>query len=141
MTPLCDCALRNCEAVYYLVLAELNQTSDDDRYAFVKVSVINRARRQSGFPTFIPCQRQDAHVLRKRRQSHQGDKLCDVNTVPLALVARWPVFSARGSDADDEPHGRRTPLEGNQAVSSEVGFLSYTLDSDYGIWCGLIIYF
>ena len=61
----------------------------------------NRARRQSGFPTFIPCQRQDANVLPKRRQSHQGDKLCDVSTVPL--VARWPVFLARGSDADGEP--------------------------------------
>ena len=61
-----------------------------------------RARRQSGFPTFIPCQRQDANVLPKRRQSHQGDKLCDVSTVPL--VARWPVFLARGSDADGGPH-------------------------------------
>ena len=64
--------------------------------------VRNRVRRQSGFPTFIPRQRQDAHVLPKRRQSHQGDKLCDVSTVPL--VARWPVFLARGSDADGEPH-------------------------------------
>ena len=62
----------------------------------------NRARRQRGFPTFISCQRQDANVLPKRRQSHQGDKLCDVGTVPL--VARWPVFLARGSDADGEPH-------------------------------------
>ena len=62
----------------------------------------NRARRQSGFPTLISCQRQDANVLPKRRQSHQGDKLCDVSTVPL--VARWPVFLARGSDADGEPH-------------------------------------
>ena len=62
----------------------------------------NRARRQSGFPTFISCQRQDAHVLPKRRQSHQGDKLYDVSTVPL--VARGPVFLARGSDADGEPH-------------------------------------
>ena len=62
----------------------------------------NRARRQSGFPTFISCKRQDANVLPKRRQSHQGDKLCDVSTVPL--VARWPVFLARGSDADGEPH-------------------------------------
>ena len=41
-------------------------------------------------------------MLPKRRQSHQGDKLCDVSTVPL--VARWPVFLARGSDADGEPH-------------------------------------
>ena len=62
----------------------------------------NRVRRQSGFPTFISCQRQDANVLPERRQSHQGDKLCDVSTVPL--VARWPVFLARGSDADGEPH-------------------------------------
>ena len=62
----------------------------------------NRVRLQSGFPTFISCQRQDANVLPKRRQSHQGDKLCDVSTVPL--VARWPVFLARGSDADGEPH-------------------------------------
>ena len=62
----------------------------------------NRARRQSGFPTFISCQRHDVNVLPKRRQSHQGDKLCDVSTVPL--VARWPVFLARGSDADGEPH-------------------------------------
>ena len=62
----------------------------------------NRARRQSAFPTFISCQRQDANVLPKRRQSHQGDKLCDVSTVPL--VARWPVFLARGSDADGELH-------------------------------------
>ena len=60
------------------------------------------ARRQSGFPTFISCQRQDAHVLPKRRQSHQGDKLCDVSTVPL--VARWPVLLAGGSHADGEPH-------------------------------------
>ena len=59
-------------------------------------------RSQSGFPTFISCQRQDANVLPKRRQSHQGDKLYDVSTVPL--VARWPVFLARGSDADGEPH-------------------------------------
>ena len=65
-------------------------------------STTNRVRRQSGFPTFIPCQRQDANVLPKRRQSHQGDKLCDVSTVPL--VARWPVFLARRSDADGEPH-------------------------------------
>ena len=64
----------------------------------------NRARRQSGFPTFISCQRQDANVLPKWRQSHQGDKLCDVSTVPL--VARWPVFLARGSDVDSEPHSR-----------------------------------
>ena len=72
----------------------------------------NRARRQSGFPTFISCQRQDAHVrvLPKRRQSHQGDKLCDVSTVPL--VARWPIFLARGSDADGEPHSR----EGGSAI-------------------------
>ena len=62
----------------------------------------DRVRRQSGFPTVISCQRQDAHVLPKRRQSHQGDKLCDVSTVPL--VARWPVLLARGSDADGEPH-------------------------------------
>ena len=41
-------------------------------------------------------------MLPKRRQSHQGDKLCDVSTVPL--VARGPVFLARGSDADGEPH-------------------------------------
>ena len=60
------------------------------------------ARHQSGFPMFRPCQRQDANVLPKRRQSHQGDKLCDVGTVPL--VARWPrIFGAR-SDADGEPH-------------------------------------
>ena len=62
----------------------------------------NRTRRQSGFPTFILYQRQDANVLPKRRQLHQGDKLCDVSTVPL--VARWPVFLALGSDADGEPH-------------------------------------
>ena len=62
----------------------------------------NRVRRQSGFPTFISCQRQGPNVLPKRRQSHQGDKLCDVSTVPL--VARWPVFLARRSDADGEPH-------------------------------------
>ena len=66
----------------------------------------NRARRQSGFPTFISCQRQDANVLPKRRQSHQGDKLCDVSTVPL--VARGPVFLARGSDADGEPQSWST---------------------------------
>ena len=65
-------------------------------------NVLNRVRRQSGFPTFISCQRQDINVLPKRRQSHQGDKLCDVSTVPL--VARWPVFLARGSNADGEPH-------------------------------------
>ena len=66
------------------------------------ITVCNTARRQSGFPTFISCQRQDANVLPERRQSHQGDKLCDVSTAPL--VARWPVFLARGSDADGEPH-------------------------------------
>ena len=76
----------------------------------------NRARRQSGFPTFISCQRQDANVLPKRRQSHQGDKLCDVSTVPL--VARWPVFLARGSDADGEPH---TPW---------IPYVSYTFEPD-----------
>ena len=63
----------------------------------------NRARHQSGFPTFISCQRQDANVLPKRRQSHQGDKLCDVSTV--SLVARWPIYLARGSHG-----GQRTPL-------------------------------
>ena len=62
----------------------------------------NRVRRQSGFPTFISCQRHDVNVLPKRRQWHQGDKLCDVSTVPL--VAHWPVFLARGSNADGEPH-------------------------------------
>ena len=58
---------------------------------------------RADFPR-LSCQRQDAHVLPKRRQSHQGDKLCDVSTVPL--VARWPVFLARGSDADGEPHSQ-----------------------------------
>ena len=78
------------------------------KYIFLKyvtllqISVRYRVRRQSGFPTFISCQRQDANVLPKRRQWHQGDKLCDVSTV--SLVARWPVFLARGSDADGEPH-------------------------------------
>ena len=70
--------------------------------SIAKPSAANRARRQSGFPTFISCQRQDANVLPKRRQSHQGDKLCDVSTV--SLVARWPVFLASGSDTDGEPH-------------------------------------
>ena len=70
--------------------------------AYNRLPLTIGAGRQSGFPTFISCQRQDAHVLPKRRQSHQGDKLCDVSTVPL--VARWPVFLARGSDADGEPH-------------------------------------
>ena len=65
---------------------------------------LNRARRQSGFPTIISCQRQDVNMLPKRQQSHKGDKLCDVSTVPL--VARWPIFLARGSDADGEPHFR-----------------------------------
>ena len=73
-------------------------------------SLINRARRQSGFPMFISCQRQDVNVLPKRRQSHQGDKLCDVSTVPL--VACWPVFLARGSDADSKPHLSINCLEG-----------------------------
>ena len=68
----------------------------------ITACVENRVRRQSGFPTFISCQRQDPNVLPKRRQSHQGDKLCDVSEVPL--VARWPVFLVRGSDADGEPH-------------------------------------
>ena len=72
------------------------------------VGWLNRVRRQSGFPTFISCQRQDANVLPKRRQLHQGDKLCDVSTVPL--VARWPVFLARGSDADGEPHYKMREL-------------------------------
>ena len=62
----------------------------------------NRARRQSRFPTFISCQRQDANVLPKRRQSHQGDNLCDISMV--TLMARWPVFLACRSDADGEPH-------------------------------------
>ena len=69
---------------------------------YLWVQFFNRVRRQSGFPTFISCQRQDPNLLPKRRQSHQGDKLCDVSTGPL--VARWPVFLARGSDADGEPH-------------------------------------
>ena len=72
--------------------------------AIIEEKLPNRVRRQSGFPTFISCQLQDANVLPKRRQSHQGDKLCDVSTVPL--VARWPVLLARGSDADGEPHSR-----------------------------------
>ena len=76
--------------------------SSKGHYLAAVDTAANRARRQSGFPTFISCQRQDAHVLPKRRQSYQGDKLCDVSTVPL--VARWPVFLARGSDADGEPH-------------------------------------
>ena len=71
-------------------------------YGVPECALRNRVRRQSGFPTFISCQHQDANVLPKRRQSHQGDNLCDVSTVPL--VARWPVFLARGSDADGEPH-------------------------------------
>ena len=74
----------------------------DSEYQHKKSTYCNRVRRQSGFPTFIPCQRQDVNVLPKRRQSHQGDKLCDVGTVPL--VARWPVFLAHGSDVDGEPH-------------------------------------
>ena len=65
------------------------------RRALAATEWLNRTRRQRGFPTFISCQRQDVNVLPKRRQSHQGDKLCDVSTVPL--VARWPVFLARGS--------------------------------------------
>ena len=68
----------------------------------------NRVRRQSGFPTFISCQHQDPNVLPKQRQSHQGDKLCDVSTVPL--VARWPVILACGSDADGEPHWLMLPV-------------------------------
>ena len=101
-----------------MIISETALTSDDpktlkqvaiyieretEREQKVKEAVLhNRARRQSGFPTFISCQRQDANVLPERRQSHQGDKLCDVSTVPL--VARWPVFLARRSDADGEPH-------------------------------------
>ena len=73
----------------------------------------NRARRQSGFPTFISCQRQDANVLPKRR-----DKLCDVSTVPL--VARWPVFLARGSDADGEPHYMACTLGALKGTSTPV---------------------
>ena len=88
----------------------------------------NSARRQSRFPMFIPCQCQDANVLPKRQQSHQGDKLCDVSTVPL--VARWPVFLARGSDANGEPHfitWFSTVLEENllQFVSSYSGVMIY----------------
>ena len=83
----------------------------------------NRVRRQSGFPTFISCQRQDANVLPKRRQSHQGDKLCDVSTVPL--VARWPVFLARGPDADGEPHyctcTLRTPRSNCSSPTAQLG--------------------
>ena len=75
----------------------------------------DRARRQSGFPTFISCQCQDGNVLPKRRQSHQGDKLCDVSTVPL--VARWPVFLARGSDVDGEPHWTQILLSGRWGLA------------------------
>ena len=53
-------------------------------------------------------------MLPKRRQSHQGDKLCDVSTVPL--VARWPVFLARGSDADGEPHYSGREKLGQSAI-------------------------
>ena len=42
----------------------------------------------------------------------KGDKVCDVSTVPL--VARWPVFLARGSDADGEPHYATTVLSGHK---------------------------
>ena len=56
---------------------------------------------RADFRRLYPANRQDVNVLPKRRQSHQGDKLCDVSTVPL--VARGPVFLARGSDADGEP--------------------------------------
>ena len=57
---------------------------------------------RADFRRLYPANAKDPNVLPKRRQSHQGDKLCDVSTVPL--VARWPVFLARGSDADGEPH-------------------------------------
>ena len=62
-------------------------------YIYRSIHVANGVRRQSGFLTFISCQRQDANVLPKRRQSHQGGKLCDVSTVPL--VARWPADLTR----------------------------------------------
>ena len=92
--------------------------------------VPNRVHRQSGFLTFISCQRQDAHVLPKRRQSHRGDKLCDVSTVPL--VARWPVFLA--------PRiwrGRRTPFTVlGQSVSVSVGKHQVSLLAfGINIWC------
>ena len=85
----------------------------------------NRVRRQSGFPTFISCQRQDANVLPKRRQSHQGDKLCDVSTVPL--VARWPVFLAADLTRTANPTDTRSgdqcyiyTTTGNNAVKGPV---------------------
>ena len=86
----------------------------------------NRVRRQSGFPTFISCQRQDPNVLPKRRQSHQGEKLCDVSTVPL--VARWPVFLARRSDADGEPHcKRKRTLEAGKGLFARYNtFISFS---------------
>ena len=68
-------------------------------------------------------------MLPKRRQSHQGDKLCDVSTVPL--VARWPVFLARGSDADGEPHylvprpkDQKTIDEADRGLLLHIGYIA-----------------
>ena len=96
--PCCSHSLCSYALNVYVVLQKRWKTLR----VFLQHMSHNRAHRRSGFPTFISCQRQDANVLPKRQQSHQGDKLCDVSTVPL--VARWPVFLARGSDADGEPH-------------------------------------
>ena len=96
-------------------LIELLQAAVVSRYK-LNIQLIwgtepNRVCRQSAFPTFISCQHQDPNVLPKRRQSHQGDKLCDVSMVPL--VARWPIFLARGSDTDGEPHSCYWPHAAN----------------------------
>ena len=102
---------------------------------FVGGSINSSVRRQSGFPTFISCQRQDANVLPKRRQSHQGDKPCDVSTVPL--VARWPAFLARGSDADGEPHRNTCTRTSTMAAWREMfqrscsTILAWTLHDHY----------
>ena len=57
---------------------------------------------RADFRRLYPANAKTPTCCPKRRQSHQGDKLCDVSTVPL--VASWPVFMARGSGADGEPH-------------------------------------
>ena len=55
----------------------------------------NRARRQSGFPTVISCQRQDPNVA-QATTIDQGDKLCNVSTVDE--VGPYPA------DLNGEPH-------------------------------------
>ena len=85
----------------------------------------NRARRQSRFLMFISCQRQDPNVLPKRWQSHQGDKHCDVSTVPsVARPYFWPADLTRTAN----PILQTTHFHANKlwiAIEAEPSFVDH----------------